>query len=186
MTNINVVPDFVRGGKATFTVSNTNGTHYTYHIYKAKKRHDASESEREIHFAQVLTGPNNNNPDDFTYLGMILWPKSDAGDPVLHRTKNSRFQTDAPSFKGLQWALRAIWQVHRGTYILPASHTIQHVGRCGRCGAKLTNPASLDTGLGPECAALVGADYGERSRQIPFPSTADAVEKLRERRRHGV
>lgn len=27
----------------------------------------------------------------------------------------------------------------------------RHTGKCGRCGRKLTNPRSIDIGLGPEC-----------------------------------
>jgi hypothetical protein len=33
--------------------------------------------------------------------------------------------------------------------------TLQHAGRCGRCGKTLTVPESKATGLGPDCAAAL-------------------------------
>ena len=29
---------------------------------------------------------------------------------------------------------------------------VYHVGKCGRCGKKLTDPESILTGLGPSCS----------------------------------
>lgn len=34
--------------------------------------------------------------------------------------------------------------------------TIMHVGKCGKCGKKLTDPSSILTGLGPVCAKSAG------------------------------
>lgn len=36
---------------------------------------------------------------------------------------------------------------------------VRHENHCGRCGARLTHPESIDSGLGPECRAIMdGAD----------------------------
>ena len=64
-----------------------------------------------------------------------------------------------------RWALRVIWQQANGKYTLKSTHSIKHVGRCGKCGRPLTTPASLDTGLGEICATELGVEWKERTHQ---------------------
>ena len=33
---------------------------------------------------------------------------------------------------------------------------VYHVGKCGKCGKKLTTPESILTGLGPTCSNKIG------------------------------
>ena len=42
---------------------------------------------------------------------------------------------------------------------LPKTVEVWHEGICGRCGRKLTVPESVERGLGPECAGLVGHNH---------------------------
>lgn len=39
--------------------------------------------------------------------------------------------------------------------VMPPQVEVMHIGSCGRCGKQLTNPQSIDRGLGPECAEIV-------------------------------
>lgn len=49
-----------------------------------------------------------------------------------------------------------IWGRLVGGLPIPASVEIWHEGRCCRCNRKLTVPASIELGLGPDCAEDVG------------------------------
>lgn len=49
----------------------------------------------------------------------------------------------------------------------PRGVTVRHEGRCGRCGRTLTVPASIDSGIGPDCAERMGRPWGEGSAR-PF------------------
>jgi hypothetical protein len=178
MKNINITPEFVLSGNAIFTVSNTEGKHHTFNVEKSKP----NERYPQNYFGRVLVGPDNNNPDEYRYVGMLHISPNPNIDPKLVTTKASKL-VDPVVFKLLQWTLKVVWQVARGAYTLPERITIQHEGRCGRCGAKLTNPASLDTGLGPECAERVGVPWRERTQQEELPIHTDTiVEKIRKRR----
>lgn len=158
-SNINVTPNFVLAGNAVFTVSNGAGRHFTYKVYR---REPDDKHPQPAYFIKVLT-----SPDDYTYLGLLTRPHwVDGRAPMgIKLTSMSKFKEGAECLKVARWALRAIWQVAEGRYRLPAGYTIQHVGKCGRCGRALTTPESLDTGFGEECASIVGVEWAERDRR---------------------
>lgn len=160
VNNVNVSPQFVLAGEATFTVSNGAGEHKTYHVYKAKP---TKEFPGPVWFIKQLTGPDNDH--DYTYLGKLAFKSGNQiHEPEIKLTARSP-RADHPGVQVARWALRVIWQGWSRGYRPPAAYSIKHEGRCGRCGAKLTHPASIDTGLGPECAEMVGVEWMERDRQ---------------------
>lgn len=162
-----VTPDFVRAGHAIFTATNGAGEHRTYKVLKTDPARNPGDSKFKdpAWFLYALTG--SDNEDDYTYVGLVKLrcPL----DPIVKLTKASRFGVESPIVKIGQWALRAIWQVHGGTYRLPDGYDIKHVGKCGKCGRTLTTPESLDTGFGPECADQLGIEWGERTSQLGLP-----------------
>lgn len=136
---INIGIPFVRAGNAIFTVDNGKGEHYTYRI----KRKD-TEDGRVLFFIGLLTGPDNLN--SYTYVGLL----TDSNE--CKTTKKSRFHPEDKAVKVINWALR----VMAGKTKAPAGYTIQHSGRCGRCGRLLTNPTSIEVGVGPICRGALG------------------------------
>ena len=121
---------FVLGGKAIFTIDNGKGKHYTFSVKRKENRW----------FVSLLTGPDNSN--DFTYIGML----NERGNFFL--TKASKMTLDSVPVKVFSWSIK----VMQGESTLPEGYSIRHEGKCCRCGRRLTNPESLDTGIGPECA----------------------------------
>lgn len=131
------ISTFIHAGRAVFTLQSARtGTHFTYRIARADR------GSRTQHFASVLIAP-----EVWGYLGMVC-------DGRLGATRKSTWPPEAPSFRALAWFLR---QLARGE--LPASLVFRHEGRCGRCGRALTTPASIDTGLGPDCAEALGVPH---------------------------
>jgi len=130
---------FLLSGNATFTVSNKEGKHYTFNVYKSDIT--ASSSSNPLFFIKVLTGPDNTN--DFTYLGMVL-------ESGVKLTRASKYTLDSIVYKVADWIVRAI--INDG--FLPAGYSVNHAGCCGRCGRKLTTPESIKLGLGPVCVGL--------------------------------
>ncbi len=128
---------FLTAGHAIFTVSNPAGQHFTYKVAPPRQQRNP---QQPVYFVNVLTGPDNQS--DYSPLGLI----NHRGE-VFH-TKTSKIGEDALSFKVAKWALELIWKYSD----LPAGYKIQHEGRCGKCGRPLTDPVSIETGLGPICA----------------------------------
>jgi hypothetical protein len=121
---------FMFGGKARFTlVSKRTGKRYTYRVAKAK--------DGDLWFASVLIGQSNE--DDYAYIGFIK------GDELVAGRKGN---AEHPAFKGLAWLMRTLVK----DPAVPADVEFWHEGRCCRCGRTLTVPASIESGIGPECA----------------------------------
>lgn len=127
---------YIQGGNATITLrSCKTGDRFTYKISKVPD--DASKS-----FVAVLTGPDNSN--SYQYLGMLR-------RGVFMRTKGSRISDDAVSHLAFKWSWEMLAKNH-----MPRTLEIWHEGVCGRCGRKLTVPASIESGFGPECITKIG------------------------------
>jgi len=131
--------DFMLGGNATVTlVSVKTSTRFTYKI--------RANDEGDVFFVSLLSGPDNES--DYRYLGRIARGVFWQGRKV---PKPGDVGADAPSSLAFKWA----WErLCKG--VMLDSLEIWHEGRCGRCNRKLTVPASIASGFGPECAGKVG------------------------------
>jgi hypothetical protein len=130
-------------GNATLTlVSKKTGSRYTFNV-KAPREEDGTRSEG-TRFVSLLTGPNNET--DYSYIGMIR------RDGRGFRTTAKTAAPESAPVKGFGWAFEAL---RNGR--LPETLEIWHEGRCCRCGRKLTTPASIELGIGPDCAEAMGA-----------------------------
>ena len=140
---VNVTPTTVEAGKSTFTVANNKGEHYTFMVTKK----DPEPGTRWVAygpswFVALLTGPNNDQ--DYTYMGVL----NHAADTMyVYLTKASKFNPDSKPVQVFDFAMRVIC----GVQSLPNGYSIQHDGTCAKCHRKLTDPTSLEIGLGPVC-----------------------------------
>lgn len=129
---------FALAGKAIFTlVSVKSGTRFTYRVTAAT---DDAGRLTGVHFVSMKNGPEDHC---WTYIGMI----DVRGD--FRATRGSKVSTDAASFKAFAWA----WSKQ----LDHVSLEVWHEGRCGKCGRRLTVPASILSGFGPECASRFAA-----------------------------
>jgi len=128
---------YLLAGRAVFTVVNRNtGNRFTFKVTLAEKR---ANNEPATWFVAALSGPDNQS--HYRYLGKI-WHSQYA--PNHHKAP-----ADWPTQRVASWLLK---QVLIGAE-LPEGVEILHSGRCGRCGRLLTDPESINRGLGPECAS---------------------------------
>lgn len=140
MTN-DQINTFLQGGKATFTLeSMTTGKHYTF---KATKADNPSRNGEVVVFIAMLTGSDNSN--DFSYLGTMF---------VQHGNLTYRMTQKSPNNKTAHAALGFFASLLNRDKDLEEHNLIfRHAGTCGVCGRKLTTPESIDSGIGPVCAA---------------------------------
>ena len=141
---------FLTGGNATFTlVSRKTGTRYTFRVRKADKR----QSGPDRFFVSTLIGSDNER--DYAYLGSFTTMHGTAYAVQSHRGSvlcaGKKGKPDDVRFKGLNWLLNTLY-ANRFT-ALPEQVEVWHEGRCARCARKLTDPASIERGFGPECAS---------------------------------
>jgi len=130
LTDAAAAREFMFGGKARFTlVSKETSKRFTFRVAKHKTD--------EIFFASVLTGPDNGS--DYHYIGYSN------GGGFASGKNASPFH---PAFKALAWAEANL----RAKGVMPDSLEFWHEGRCAKCARPLTDPVSIQLGLGPECA----------------------------------
>lgn len=125
---------FVFAGRAVFTlVSKASGTRFTYRVRAGR--------DDDRFFVEVLTGP-----DTYTFLGTIFG--AGTRDVRYFHGKRSAIGPAAPSAQAFKWFAGILLGQNR----VPSTVEFWHAGSCGRCGRELTDPASIETGLGPVCA----------------------------------
>lgn len=119
-----------RNRETTFTIWNTaRGSHITFRVRRPKG------------FRTMLLDAmiGTCNETDFEYVGSMnrgLWIKA----------KEDISPEAAKVLSAIQWTMPRI-----KSESLPSAVEIHHSGSCCCCGRKLTNPESLDTGIGPIC-----------------------------------
>ncbi len=142
MTDPWTIEKFVLSGNATFTlVSLRTGKRFTYNL--RRKKDDA-----EVFYLKVLRGP-----DLWRFAGVVRRLYGSTGMFVyLHSYKKGLFSTDAPSVRGFDYFINNL----TANNLIHPQMEFWHEGKCGRCGRALTVPDSIATGLGPDCAAMMG------------------------------
>jgi hypothetical protein len=122
---------FMLAGKATFTVrSEKTGEHLTYQVRQWKK-----SKYGPMHFVSVRTG------NDYAKIGVVR----DRSDLSLGGNKCD-LPFEDPRVRGFRYVFDHLRQNH-----LPPKAEIWHEGACGRCGRPLTDPISIERGIGPDC-----------------------------------
>ena len=158
---------FILAGDARVTFLNeTTGNRFTYRVTAPKI--DTARGGR----VTDLTSPMRfvalaDNEATFAYLGFVR----DGGAFAWGR--KSRVRSDAPSVEVFGF----IWDTLRfGT--MPDGVSIWHEGHCGRCGRTLTVPASIASGFGPDCAALLGID--QEAERVAVSAAVDPASLVTE------
>jgi hypothetical protein len=137
---------FVLAGNATFTVtSKSTGTRFTFKVRQS--------NPEAPHFVSLLNGADNEN--NFAYFGFI----GRNGQFIHAKPGKTGITPDAPSAKAFAFFWRHVdgspftLKSSGKVVTLPDVVDVHHEGRCCRCGRKLTVPESIESGIGPECAA---------------------------------
>lgn len=137
---------FVLAGSAIFTIEVPGDRHYTFLVDKVDP---TDKFPNPAWFAKLLTGPDNTS--DYTYLG-----KLDDFSGQLIMTSKSKLPADSFPVRLLNRILARVWCGDHDAYMRHGYRT-HHEGRCGKCGRRLTVPASINSGIGPECARQMEA-----------------------------
>jgi len=138
-TDATMALNFIMSGNATVTVvSKRTGTRFTYKVQRPKAKGQAELFDNGFRFVKVMTGPDNTA--SYTYMGLISNARFSLG-------RKSVLKETSPSVRAFEWMIGQLF----GGKIQLDQMEIWHEGRCGKCNRKLTVPASIESGIGPEC-----------------------------------
>jgi len=85
---------------------------------------------------------------EFQYAGLLVISPTDI---QYRQGKKGHVSPDAQSIRALVYVIQ---RLRRKT--LPEQVELFHFGHCAACGRTLTNPESIELGIGPECAKKGG------------------------------
>lgn len=160
---------FVLAGDATFTVELPPGSAQPHYTYRVQKTEATPRYPQPGYFVKLLTGPDNEG--DYSYLG-----KLDENSGAVILTAKSKLPPDAFPVRLFNRICNRIWLDDCEAYE-QHGYRVHHEGRCGRCGRKLTVPESVETGIGPECAEIMGLG-GFRTPKARKPRKAPKAEPV--------
>lgn len=129
---------YCMSGNAIVTLTSPTGVHYTYYI-RAPWQEDKDDFTSDVRFVYVL-----GTEGRWKYVGGLY------GDGTYFRsTQNSSISSRSPVFRGV------IYLVKMMNIEFETPMIVQHEGVCGRCGRRLTDPISIERGIGPKCRNLL-------------------------------
>lgn len=165
---LDAIRRFLLAGNAKFTfVSKRTGKRYTF---RSRRPPDPIDPGNSPFFIDLLIGPDNGH--DYKYLAFMRCSKAydratgfTSEDTVLRLTPN-RANFGVEAFESLAWLIRQInaWEAapEEGPAGYPRKEIqnrfsvlaeFWHSGRCSKCGRELTDPVSIENGLGPVCGS---------------------------------
>ncbi len=105
------------------------------HAYKFNKPQNRDQFPDDVIFVSVL------HESKYFYIGMIERGK-------FRLTKNSRFDEDTESVKGVKYLMRMI---DEDKFFESSPMRVYHSGRCSVCGRKMASSKAIKAGAGPKC-----------------------------------
>lgn len=149
MTDPAAIERFLLAGNATLTLtSRATEKSFTYKVKPPKD--EGTDEPHKRYFVGLLSGPDNET--DYTYLGMV---EKTLNGLTFRLTAGSKVTAEAAAYKAFKYFFDNVISRKR----LPEALEVRHEGRCCRCGRALTTPESIDSGVGPECAAKMGVTW---------------------------
>jgi hypothetical protein len=157
--NLEAIRRFILGGMAIFTVvSKKSGDRKTFRVRAAE---DVDGSGRPHGwYVDLLIGPNNL--EDYRYIG-FMWERAMPKAFSELRTKLNKHGYANEAFSAFVWLTAMINQYIMYNAREPAELAqdrqdrfermceFHHAGMCSRCGRTLTDPESIELGIGPIC-----------------------------------
>lgn len=133
LSNASAIYEYIHGGHGVVTLQSPNGIHHTYMFTTPHGDHNFKDGTV---FVYCLEGS-----DRCRYVGM--WDTN-----KFRITKNSEYDEDSAQFRGARYI---IWMSLKD---FDTPMKLYHEGVCCRCGRSLTNPESIERGIGPVCSTL--------------------------------
>lgn len=137
--------EFLLAGKSEFiAVSGRTGYKIKYKITRKESNKKDDNASEYVYFIKTVV----DNQE--VYAGILYY---DNKEQIFKFSRGQKGKLDIHHIN-IKSLLYIINNLYRGNSKLNVR--IYHMGRCGRCGRALTTPESILTGLGPECAKMLG------------------------------
>lgn len=129
--------EFILAGRAKFSLKSLKtGEHYTFWIT------NESPGDHDYYFVKTGTG---------VLLGRLGFFN---GGALSFRHAIGELKLTPNEYNLSEQAIAFGWFIR---HMDSPQVEFYHAGRCGKCGRTLTDPVSIDRGIGPECAQVLSS-----------------------------
>lgn len=149
MKNATLNRDFLLGGRAGFVVKNPAGEKYEYRVRLSKPKPNSKYGP--TYFVSLVDAKHPRSKYGAVYMGIL-----NKDTMKVAKTYASAFDESTREWKVVEWAIALM----EANVAPPDGYTLTHVGKCGRCGRKLTDAVSKARGIGPECMRQIAMKTG--------------------------
>jgi hypothetical protein len=149
MKNATLNRDFLLGGRAGFVVKNPAGEKYEYRVRLSKPKPNSKYGP--TYFVSLVDAKHPRSKYGAVYMGIL-----NKDTLKVKKTYASAFDESTREWKVVEWAIALM----EANIAPPDGYTLTHVGKCGRCGRKLTDEVSKARGIGPECMRQITMKTG--------------------------
>jgi hypothetical protein len=164
MKNATLNRDFLLGGRAGFVVKNPAGAKYEYRVRLSKPKPNSRYGA--TYFVSLVDSTHPRSKYGAVYMGIL-----NKDTLKVKKTYASAFDESTLEWKVMEWAISMM----EANAAPPEGYTLTHVGKCGRCGRKLTDEQSKARGIGPECMRQIAMKTGG-APGTPHKKTVDLDE----------
>lgn len=134
--------EFMLAGKSEFILHSTKTNEdFKFKLDKKDSKYNAGEF---IYFVSLKVGRIDQ------YAG-VMWFNSNTSEFNFKEKVDGPVKASSVEIRSLLFVLNKLYKEDTVQYL-----EVYHVGKCGRCGKKLTTPESILTGLGPSCSKNLG------------------------------
>ena len=125
--------EYIHGGHGVVTLQSPSGKYFTYCF---KKPYGKDKFKEGTLFAYCIEGKH-----EYNYVGMYDLKS-------FRKTNQSCYEEDSEQFKGARYI------VYMSLKDFNTPMKLYHEGVCCLCGKKLTDPKSIERGIGPQCLKM--------------------------------
>lgn len=130
------IREYLEGGRGVVTLHSPSGEHRTYSF---RKPFDAI-FQNDPYFKNALFVYAMTSSNNWMYVGMY-------NNNAFRLTQASRYGINHPIVKGARYLVRMM----NNELAAQGPMVLYHEGVCSVCGRRLTNPKSINIGVGPRC-----------------------------------
>jgi len=144
---------FILAGNAWFAIKSLKtGTVFQYRVNASKSNQCMVNTATKAWWVEALGSTTGDMSSPYQYIGGLY--RRDNNTPKFYKGNawtNSHGHTTnplvlSPELEAFTW----LWD-KLVKNMLPPSLEFYHIGRCARCGHKLTDEKSIKLGFGPTC-----------------------------------
>jgi len=154
--------DFLLGGRAKFTLKNTESKNrFLFGVLRPSYyvMDEAGKRTRKFYkYMVVALMTHQGGRMKYRQIGRLMASEEVSGYTFFHEGRHLANRKEETGIQAFEWMMTHLNEKAKGSW--PSKIELWHTGHCGCCGRLLTDPESLQNGIGPICIKKIKDERG--------------------------